>query len=130
MKKHIYLDKAGKGKLRQIFNCTNVMVWKALTFESDSELARKIRYTAVKELGGKLMGEGVYKGWETTHETSEDTMTQIFSNRVKIIVYKDMNRTAVLIDGEVKKVEDGLTVSEFMSLQQEVLKIASDLQLQ
>lgn len=130
MKKHIYLDKAGKGKLRQIFNCTNVMVWKALTFESDSELARKIRYTAVKELGGKLMGEGVYKGWETTHETSEDTMTQTFSNRVKIIVYKDMNRTAVLIDGEVKKVEDGLTVSEFMNLQQEVLKIASDLQLQ
>ena len=43
MKKHIYLDKAGKGKLRQIFGCTDVMVWKALTFESDSELARKIR---------------------------------------------------------------------------------------
>lgn len=129
MKKHIYLDKASKGKLRQIFNCTDVMVWKALTFESESELARKIRYTAIKELGGELMGEGVYRGWETTHEP-EGTMTQVFSSRVKIIVYKDVNRTAVLIDGEVKKIEDGLTVSEFMKLQQEVLKIASDLQLQ
>lgn len=130
MKKHIYLDKAGKGKLRQIFDCTDVMVWKALTFESDSELARKIRHTAIKELGGELMGEGVYRDWVTIHETSEGTMTQTFSNRVKIIVYKDINRTAVLIDGEVKRIEDGLMVSEFMNLQQEVLKIASDLQLQ
>ncbi len=128
MKKHIYLDKASKGKLRQIFDCTDVMVWKALTFESDSDLARKIRYTAIKELGGELMGEGVCRGWETTHQTAEHTMTQTFSNRVKIIVYRDVNKTAVLIDGEVKKVEEGLTIPEFMNLQQEVLKIASDLQ--
>lgn len=130
MKKHIYLDRAGKGKLRQIFDCTDVMVWKALTFESDSELARKIRYTAIKELGGELMGEGVYKGWETTHETSEDTMTQTFSNRVKIVVYKNEEKAEVLIDGEVKKIEEKLTVPTLMNLQQSVLKIARDLQLQ
>lgn len=127
MKKHIYLDKAGKGKLRQIFGCTDVMVWKALTFESDSELARKIRYTATKEFGGVLMGDGVYSGFETIHDTT--TMTQTFSNRVKIIVYKNINRTAVLIDGEVKQTEDGLTIPEFMNLQKEVARIASELQL-
>ncbi len=129
MKKHVYLDKAGKGKLQQVFSCTDVMVWKALTFESDSELARKIRHTAIKEFGGVLMGDGVCGGWETTFETSQNTMTQTFSNRVKIIVYIDVNKTAVLIDGEVKKIEEGLTIPEFMNLQQEVLKIASDLQL-
>lgn len=129
MKKHVYLDNAGKGKLQQIFSCTNVMVWKALTFESDSELARKIRHTAIKEFGGVLMGDGVCSGWETTFETAQGTMTQIFSPRVKIVVYLATNRTAVLIDSEVKKVKDGLTIPEFMNLQQEVLKIASDLQL-
>lgn len=129
MKKHIYLDKASKGKLQQVFNCTDVMVWKALTFDSDSDLARKIRYTATKELGGILMGDGVYSGFETTHETSQNTMTQTFSNRVKIIVYKNINRTAVLIDGEVKQTEDGLTIPEFMNLQKEVARIASELQL-
>ena len=129
MKKHVYLDRAGKGKLRQIFDCTDVMVWKALTFESDSDLARKIRYTAIKELGGELMGEGVYKGWETTHETSEGTMTQIFSNRVKIVVYKNEGTAAVLIDGEVKIIEKELTVPTLMNLQQSVLEIARDLQL-
>lgn len=127
MKKHIYLDKAGKGKLRQIFGCTDVMVWKALTFESVSDLARKIRFTATKELGGVLMGDGVYSGFETIHDTT--TMTQTFSNRVKIIAYKNINKTAVLIDGEVKQTVSDLSIPEFMNLQKEVARIASELQL-
>lgn len=127
MKKHIYLDKAGKGKLRQIFGCTEVMVWKALTFESDSDLARKIRFTAMKEFGGVLMGDGVYSGFETIHDTT--TMTQIFSSRVKIIAHKNIDKTAVLIDGEVKQTVSDLSIPEFMNLQKEVARIASELQL-
>lgn len=127
MKKHIYLDKAGKGKLRQIFGCTDVMVWKALTFESDSDLARKIRFTAMKEFGGVLMGDGVYSGFETIHDTT--TMTQIFSSRVKIIAHKNIDKAAVLIDGEVKQTVSGLSIPEFMNLQKEVARIASELQL-
>lgn len=128
MKKHIYLDKASKGKLQQVFSCTDVMVWKALTFESDSELARKIRHTAIKECGGVLMGDGVCVGFETTHEP-EGTMTQVFSNRVKIVVYKNEGRAAVLIDDEVKMIEEKLTIPTLMNLQQNVLRIARDLQL-
>jgi len=127
MKKHIYLDKAGKGKLRQVFGCTDVMVWKALTFESDSDLARKIRFTAMKEFGGVLMGDGVYSGFETIHDTT--TMTQIFSSRVKIIAHKNIDKAAVLIDGEVKQTVSGLSIPEFMNLQKEVARIASELQL-
>ena len=127
MKKHIYLDKAGKGKLRQVFGCTDVMVWKALTFESDSDLARKIRFTAMIEFGGVLMGDGVYSGFETIHDTT--TMTQIFSSRVKIIAHKNIDKAAVLIDGEVKQTVSGLSIPEFMNLQKEVARIASELQL-
>ena len=127
MKKHIYLDKAGKGKLRQVFGCTDVMVWKALTFESDSDLARKIRFTAMKEFGGVLMGDGVYSGFETIHDTT--TMTQIFRSRVKIIAHKNIDKAAVLIDGEVKQTVSGLSIPEFMNLQKEVARIASELQL-
>ena len=127
MKKHIYLDKAGKGKLRQVFGCTDVMVWKALTFESDSDLARKIRFTAMIEIGGVLMGDGVYSGFETIHDTT--TMTQIFSSRVKIIAHKNIDKAAVLIDGEVKQTVSGLSIPEFMNLQKEVARIASELQL-
>lgn len=127
MKKHVYLDKAGKGKLRQVFGCTDVMVWKALTFESDSDLARKIRFTAMKEFGGVLMGDGVYSGFETIHDTT--TMTQIFSSRVKIIAHKNIDKAAVLIDGKIKQTVSGLSIPEFMNLQKEVARIASELQL-
>lgn len=130
MKKHIYLDKANKGKLQQIFGCTDVMVWKALTFDSSSDLARKIRFTAVKELGGRLVGDGAFCGFESTCETSENTITQTFSNRVRIVLYLKVGRVAVLIDNEVKRVEDNLSIPEFMNLQKEVSKIAIDLQLQ
>ena len=35
----------------KVFNCTSVMIWKALTFESDSELACKIRKAAYANYG-------------------------------------------------------------------------------
>ena len=54
-------------------------------------------------------------------------MTQTFGDRVKIIVYRDTNRTTVLVDGKVKQEKDGLSVTEFMKLQQEVLRIANEL---
>ena len=52
MEKQIYVSKKGKAHLCEVFNCTTVMVWKALNFKSDSELARKIRFTALTQLNG------------------------------------------------------------------------------
>lgn len=125
MKKHIYLDKAGKGKLRRIFGCTDVMIWKALTFDSDSELARKIRYTAVKEFGGFTINDGLAMDWDTTHQTAEHTMTQTFGKRVKIIAHTDAPLVIAFIDGkEVKRVESPLIPSDFMSFQDEIVRMA------
>lgn len=125
MKKHIYLDRAGKGKLRQIFDCTGVMIWKALTFESDSEMAREIRYTAIKELGGFTINDGFAMDWETTHQTAEHTMTQTFGKRVKIISHNDFPLVVAFINGkEVKRVESSLMISDFMNLQDEVVRMA------
>lgn len=130
MKKHIYLDKKSKAKLQLIFNVSNVMVWKALTFESNSELARKIRHTAMHELGGLLVGDGTVKDWETTFQTAENTMTQTFGSHVKIIVSMDIKLASVLIDGEVRDVKHGISVNELVTLQEEALTLASDLQRQ
>ena len=129
MKKQVYLDKADKDKLSAAFSVTDVMVWKALTFTSNSDLAKRIRYTALKEFGAQLIGDDAITGCKTTFDSNGD-MTQTFGARVQIKVYRQTERTAVLIDGEVKKTEDNLTVSEFVKLQAEVLKIANDLQLQ
>lgn len=127
MKKQVFLDKASKGKLRQIFGCTDVMVWKAITYESNSSLARKIRHVAINELGGELVGDGVIKFFETTHQTAEHTMTQAFGERVKIVVSLKTGRAVVMVDGIIKKTEDNLSIPELMKLQQEVLLIANEI---
>lgn len=71
---------------------------------------------------------GPLPGFDTTHQTAEGTMTQTFGPRVKIILHMNTNRLAVLVDGEVCRIEDGLTLSEFMSVQGEVYKMAQSLQ--
>lgn len=125
MKKQILTDRAEKKYLQKVFNCTNVMVWKALTFESDSELARRIRKAAL-ERGGKLSNADLIE-CETTYQTAEKTMTQTFGSRVKIVVYMEQGTTVVLVDDVIKMKEKNLTIPEFVKLQREVQLIASSL---
>lgn len=123
MKKQILTDRTEKAYLQKLFECTNVMVWKALTFNSDSDLARRIRVAALKR-GGKLSGADTPE-METFHDT--ETMTQTFGPRVKIIAYKTRPLVEVLVDGEVKMRKQGLGIPELMELQGEVQLMAFSL---
>lgn len=127
MKRQIIIDSEARKRLQDAFSVSRVTVWKALTYESENELARKIRYTAKKEMGGVEIN-GPLPDFETFHDTAGRITTQTFGPRVKIILYWDTNRTAVLVDGEVRRIEDGLTLSEFMSVQGEVYKMAQSLE--
>lgn len=51
MKQYIHVTKEVRQKLMKIFDVSSVMLWKALAFESDSPLARKIRKAALENLG-------------------------------------------------------------------------------
>lgn len=51
-KRTIKLSKESKVKLAKLFDCTERMVYKALCFECDTNLARKIQHVARKEMGG------------------------------------------------------------------------------
>ena len=70
-------------ELAKVFGCTERMVWKALTWDSDTPLARKIRVAAI-EKGGRVMN------WvpecETIHCTADGTMHQTFGNGATITV--------------------------------------------
>lgn len=126
MKRQIVIDSEARKKLQEVFGVSRVTVWKALNYESENDLARKIRFAAVKEMGGVEIN-GPLPSFETIHNTANRITTQTFGPRVKIILYWDTNRTAVLVDGEVRRIEDGLSLSEFMSVQGEVYKLALSL---
>ena len=125
MEKKIYVSEKNKAHLRKVFGCSTMMVWKALTFKSDSELARKIRYTALTQLNGT-------PNWkqadvETTHEEAEQTMTQIFGERVKLVYDRNDGSTSILVDGKVTRKEQDLSIPAFMKLQSEVEIMAMSL---
>ena len=125
MEKKIYVSEKNKAHLRKVFGCSTMMVWKALNFKSDSELARKIRYTALTQLNGT-------PNWkqadvETTHEEAEQTMTQTFGERVKLVYDRNDGSTSILVDGKVTRKEQDLSIPAFMKLQSEVEIMAMSL---
>jgi len=115
MKKQILTDNETKTFLAKAFKCTRQQVWRALNFERDSDLAKRIRILALKR-GGKLT-EGYVPQCETTHNTADRTMEQTFGPRVKIVA-----------DFQSKKDSySNLSIAEFMQLQNEVEQMAAAL---
>lgn len=125
MEKKIFVSEKAKAHLRKVFKCTNPMVWKALNFKSDSDLARKIRYVALTELGGvpSWKPEDV----ETTHEEVEGTMTQTFGKRVRLVASKVDDSVTVYVDGKEARKAVCASIPEFMSLQNDVELMAMSL---
>lgn len=54
--KYIKLSNGQKGSLRKAFNVSQVCIWKALCYKSDSDLSEKIRSAAL-EMGGRVIHE-------------------------------------------------------------------------
>lgn len=77
----IRVTKETTKELAKMFNCTERMVYKALSFESQTLLARKIQYVARKEKGGWV--EAAVPEDEIFYDTMDDgehLMRQYFNN--------------------------------------------------
>lgn len=125
MKKQILTDNETKAFLMKAFGCTRQQVWRALNFERDSDLARRIRLLALKR-GGKLT-EGYIPKCETTHVTADRTMEQTFGPRVKIVANYKTDEVKVLVDGIEKDKYNISSIPEFMQLQNAVEQMAAAL---
>lgn len=80
-KRTIKVSKENKAKLARLFNCTERMVYKALCFECETILARKIQHVARKEMGGWV--EAAVPESEIFYDTMENgrhVMRQYFEN--------------------------------------------------
>lgn len=88
-KRYIDVTKEAEAKLAKLFKCTPTLVYMALTYRRDSQLAKKIRYVAVRDYKGKPMHH--CPECETLHNITEDgrkLMVQNFDNGVKLVVDK------------------------------------------
>lgn len=118
MGKKIFVEDAEKRHLCKVFKCSRMLVWKALNFKSDSELARKIRYVALSQLGGTA-SEDLQKSvvCDTSHEEVERTMTMKFGSRVRLVFDKETNIAKVYVDGKEERKAECKDVASFISFQ-------------
>lgn len=88
-KRYIDASPEVKAKIAKVFKVTEKYVYLCLTYRNDSNTARKIRFTAVKDYGAVPMGH--YPLCETLHDTTEggrEIMRQEFNNGVTLRVDK------------------------------------------
>lgn len=94
-----YIDATDEAveRLAKAYGCTTKNVYLALTYRSNTEKARRIRYTAVKEYGAIPMCH--YPECETLHDTTEDgrqVMRQHFNNGVTLRIDKRTGETWII----------------------------------
>jgi hypothetical protein len=88
-KRYIDVTKETETRLAKLFKCTPKFVYMALTYRRDSQLAKKMRYVAVRDYHGKPMHH--CPECETLHNITEGgrkLMVQNFDNGVKLEVDK------------------------------------------
>ena len=123
MRKQILTDNETKAFLIKTFQCSRQAVWQALTFQRNSDQARRIRHLALQR-GGKLT-DGYAPKCETSYEEGEKTMTQRFGSRVKIVSYSETGNVSVFVDDRLKENYENLDVCSLMQLQSEVEQMAA-----
>lgn len=118
MGQYIYLGREERKRLREGMGISNALVTYALNFEKESDLIRKIRYTALKNFGGELRMDLPIE--ETIHD-SNGGMIQRFKNGCGLILDKHTGKTTILDkDRALIKTVVIKTFEELEALQTEV----------
>ena len=117
-KRIIKVSLENKKKLEEIFRCSDRMVMKALCFESQTLLARKIQHTAREEMGGWI--EAAVPEEEIFYDTQEDGerfMRQYFGNGAVIEISLNTGGGKITFKGEPRYSYEEVLVSDIPTLQ-------------
>lgn len=118
---------AGK-RLAAAFGVTTVTVSEALRGKIDSELARKIRYTAIKEFGGMALTyyDDFVADCDTVRDSNGD-MESVYTDRVKIVYNEAQHIAGVYIDGELRERCPVKSIAEYMEFEKRVQGVVANL---
>lgn len=114
----IKVSNENKAKLAKLFGCSERMVYKALCFESETMLARKIRHVARTEMGGWV--EAAVPEEEMfydTMESGERVMRQYFGNGAVLEISLETGIGVVTFKGENVKHFDKVYVDDIPGIQ-------------
>ncbi|MEI3469566.1 MAG: hypothetical protein V8Q76_13190 [Bacteroides intestinalis] len=113
MKKYIHITKENRLGLAKMFDVTDRMVWAAITFEKETDLAKRIRKAAI-ERGGIVMNE--LPALETFHD-SDNYMREYLPNGAMLEFNKGDGTGDVIFKGKSVKHYPQVMISEIGSIQ-------------
>lgn len=113
MKKRIAVTKESRAFIAKAFGVTERMVFKALAFQSDTDLANRIRALATKRGGYVVYSENDF---ETFHD-HDDYMRQYFPNGAMLEVNKGNGDCDAFMNGERIRHWGNIMVSEIKGIQ-------------
>lgn len=114
----IKVTNENKKKLAQMFGCSMRMVYKALCFEADTPLTRKIQHTARKEMGGWI--EATVPEDEIFYDTmdgGEHIMRRYFGNGALVEISTDTSVGSVMFKGKTVKHYDRVDFKDVPGIQ-------------
>lgn len=117
--RYIDVTKENRRRLAKAFECTERFIVKALTYDSSSEQAIKIRYTAIKEYGAKpMLHVPECETWHDTLEDGREIMRQVFNNGAVLRADKHTGEAWITNrKGEIVEHRDRVDVPELTGLQ-------------
>lgn len=127
MAKQIFLPDEVKKEVAKTFKVSYVTLWNALTFKTRSDRARMLRAAALQRGGVMYDPDKATPNFTTSFETSEGTMTQMFSERVYLAANLKSNIVKVYQDNEVINVHENVTLADLAAIQDYVQNIANQL---
>lgn len=120
--KQIVVTKEVRELLKKEFSAPRIAVYRALNYRSNNDRAIKIRERALQE-GGQIVGEDSV----ITYHDSDDTMVQKFGTRIELVLWKQDDKVQIYIDGIWKEEHIGMSIDEFMKLQDRLTEKAKTL---
>lgn len=115
----IKVSPEAREKLIKSFNVTERTLYKALCFESENDLAKKIQYTARKMYGGWI--EAAVPEAEILYDTmqnGERLMRQYFNNGAVLEISLSTGRGMIMFRGQKVESIDKVMITQVPELQE------------
>lgn len=113
--KKIYVTQSVREEIGRLFGVVDDTIGRALSYKTNSALAKKIRSIAIQR-GGKIAGGDVM---ETSFDSSGN-MVQTWGDAARLVANKSNGHIMVYIDGNLEREYPQMTIRELMMEQHRI----------
>lgn len=135
--KYIKIQPATRSRICRMLGVSRVTLWSALTYQTQSALAERIRRFAMRE-GGRVVCEvdvtnGFVPNCETTFSHGDSTdghvrqITQTFANGVGVVLTGEEATAEITRNGKPVKSYENVTLGDWMQIAYEAQSLSDSL---